>query len=76
MIVSNQMFEGNVLLINVTNIVSWVFPNLAAFDLKTTAAYGLPLDTGYLMTVASYGLCYIGICLALSILIFQRRELA
>ncbi|MCP4681867.1 MAG: ABC transporter permease [Desulfobacterales bacterium] len=73
---ANTVFAKNVMLVKVTDYVSWVFPNLAAFDLKTTAAYGLPVDAAYMIWVAMYGLAYISICLALSVLIFQRRELA
>lgn len=75
-ITSSKMFVDNALLTKVIDYVSWIFPNLAAFDLKTTAAYGLPVHTPYLIWVAVYGLSYIGICLVLSVLIFQRRELA
>jgi uncharacterized membrane protein YfbV (UPF0208 family) len=70
------MFSENPVLIKLTNFASWIFPNLAAFDLKTTAAYGLHVSAGYLTWVAIYGLSYIGICLVVTILIFQRRELA
>ncbi|MDY6951549.1 MAG: ABC transporter permease [Thermodesulfobacteriota bacterium] len=75
-IITSQMFLENPMLIRVTEYVSWAFPNLAAFDLKTTAAYGLSVDTGYLMWVAAYGLSYIGVCLVISVIIFQRRQLA
>ncbi len=73
---ANSLFAKNVMLVMVTDYVSWLFPNLAAFDLKTSAAYGLPIDTAYMTWVAMYGLAYISICLVLSVLIFQRRELA
>lgn len=75
-ITTSQMFAENPMLIRTTECVSWAFPNLAAFDLKTTAAYGLAVDAPYLMWVAAYGLSYIGVCLILTVLIFQRRELA
>ena len=75
-IVTSQMFAENPMLIRVIEYVSWIFPNLAAFDLKTTAAYGLTTDGGYLMWVAAYGFSYIGVCLVMSVLIFQRRQLA
>jgi ABC-type transport system involved in multi-copper enzyme maturation permease subunit len=73
---TGEMFAENPVLMRITESVSWVFPNLAAFDLKTTAAYGLSVDVGYLVWVAVYGLSYIGVCLVLTVLIFQRRELA
>jgi Cu-processing system permease protein len=75
-ITASEMFADNPVLIRLTGFASWVFPNLAAFDLKTTAAYGLQVSAGYLTWVAIYGASYIGICLVLTILIFQRRELA
>lgn len=69
-------FAHNALLRHTAKTISWIFPNLAAFDLKTTAAYGLPVDAGYLAWTAVYAVSYIGICLSASILIFQNRELA
>ena len=65
----------NPMLSKLTKLIAWGFPNLAAFDLKTTAAYGLPLNTVYLTWTGVYGVVYIGICLIVSIFIFQRREL-
>jgi ABC-type transport system involved in multi-copper enzyme maturation permease subunit len=55
--------------------VTWIFPNLQAFDLKSTAGYGLPIDAIALSWTALYGVSYIGIILAFTVLIFQRREL-
>lgn len=57
-------------------IVTWLFPNLQAFDLKTAAGYGLPIELSTLMWTAIYGISYIGIVLALTICVFQRRELS
>lgn len=75
-ILKSKVFSDNLLLIKLTQVVSWLFPNLAAFDLKTTAAYGLPVNANYLSWVAVYGFTYIGVCLCLAILVFQKRELA
>jgi ABC-type transport system involved in multi-copper enzyme maturation permease subunit len=74
-ITRSKMFDQNPALLKIIQTVHWVFPNLAAFDLKTTAAYGLDVDAAYLLWVALYGLAYLGICLVLSIAIFNRREL-
>lgn len=57
------------------DVVSWIFPNLAAFDLKTTAAYGLPLEVSHLLWSGLYGISYMGLILMIAILVFQRREL-
>ena len=56
--------------------VTWLFPNLKAFDIKTAAGYGIPLESMSLLWIALYGISYIAIVLSLTILIFNRRELA
>lgn len=72
----SEAFADNAALRALVNAVSWLFPNLAAFDLKTTVSYGLPVQPGYLFFIAIYGLAYIAVCLILAVFIFQRRELA
>jgi ABC-type transport system involved in multi-copper enzyme maturation permease subunit len=67
--------SGSRLFQKLIEVVSWVFPNLSAFDLKTTAAYGLPVNTSQLIWSGFYGICYIGLMLVVAIFIFQRREL-
>jgi ABC-type transport system involved in multi-copper enzyme maturation permease subunit len=74
-ITRSKMFDQNPVLLKIIHTVHWVFPNLSAFDLKTTAAYGLAIDAGYLLWVALYGMAYLSICIVLSIAIFNRREL-
>lgn len=56
--------------------VTWLFPNLQAFDLKTTAGYGLPIEPLSLFWTTLYGVSYVGVILTLTICIFQRRELS
>ncbi|MCD6185388.1 MAG: ABC transporter permease subunit [Deltaproteobacteria bacterium] len=75
-ILSTKLFTNDSLPVKVISCVSWIMPNLAAFDLKTTAAYGLPVNASILLWVALYGISYIGVVLTLTIFIFQRRELA
>ncbi len=67
--------EMNRLYNKLIEMLTWLFPNLQAFDLKTTAGYGLPIEPFSLMWTAVYGLCYIGLVIAATICIFQRREL-
>lgn len=57
------------------NISSWVFPNLAAFDRKTVAAYGLNLGLKEVLITGTYGVSYILCVLFITILVFNKREL-
>ena len=75
-ILSTKFLAKDSLSIKVISCVSWIMPNLAAFDLKTTAAYGLAVNAPTLLWVALYGISYIGVILTLTIFIFQKRELA
>ena len=59
---------------NVTQGIYLVIPDLARFDLKNEAVYGLLPDTVTLLVSAVYGLVYIALLLALANLIFWRRE--
>lgn len=68
--------EGNRLYGYLIEAVSWLFPNLQAFDLKTTAGYGLPIEPLALIWTAFYGISYIALILGLTIFFFQRRELS
>ena len=76
LISSAPYFEYTEQLKAITEALSWVFPNLAAFDLKTSAAYGLSLDPVYLAWTMGYGLVYTGLLLFFTSIIFNRRELA
>jgi ABC-type transport system involved in multi-copper enzyme maturation permease subunit len=69
---SNEMNQFYNTLIDV---VTWFFPNLQAFDLKTAAGYGLPIEPLSLMWTAVYGISYISLILVATICIFRRREL-
>jgi ABC-type transport system involved in multi-copper enzyme maturation permease subunit len=76
LLISTQFFEQALNVMLAAQALSWVFPNLAAFDLKTAAAYGLPLDPVYLIWTLVYGIVYTSLLLVLTSLIFNRRELA
>ncbi len=67
--------EFSSLFIFVVRIATWIFPNLSAFDIKTAAAYGLPMEVTSMGWVAVYGISYLFIILILTVFIFQRREL-
>jgi ABC-type transport system involved in multi-copper enzyme maturation permease subunit len=54
----------------------YIFPNLAAFDVKLAAAHGLMISRGELLFLLTYGLGYTVAALCLAIFFFQRRDLA
>lgn len=56
--------------------VAWLMPNLAAFDLKQNAAYGLGLSPSLALCTLLYGLSYTAIALGLTSFIFSRKELS
>lgn len=56
-------------------VISWVFPNFSAFDLKVYLSYGLPLPWNQVLWTAVYGVTYILILAAATLWIFQRREI-
>ena len=56
--------------------VAWIIPNLAAFDLKQHAAYGLSLSPFLGCCTLLYGLTYTALVLLLTTVIFSRKELS
>jgi hypothetical protein len=49
-------------------------PDFSAFDIKTEVVHGLPVAAGYIGTTAGYGFAYIAALLAVSVLVFSRRD--
>lgn len=56
-------------------VLTWVFPNFNAFDLRVYVAYGLELPVAHILWTALYGLLYIVLTLSLTIMVFNRREI-
>ena len=52
----------------------WVLPNLAQFDIKSDVVHGVHVPIGYMAMTAAYAGLYIAILLAMSGLIFSRRD--
>ncbi|MBV5330553.1 MAG: ABC transporter permease subunit [Chlorobium sp.] len=53
----------------------YIFPNLAAFDLKLAAAHGLMATGREIVFLLTYGVGYTVAALCLAIFFFQRRDL-
>lgn len=54
--------------------VQYLFPNLSAFDVKLQAAHGIMIPAADSLFLAAYGAAYVVSVLALSVLIFSRRD--
>ena len=56
--------------------IKWIVPNISAFDLKTLAAYGLPVNMEILSLTFAYWFFYTMILLFGTIFFFNNRELS
>jgi ABC-type transport system involved in multi-copper enzyme maturation permease subunit len=52
----------------------WVLPNLAQFDIKSDVVHGVPVHIGYIGMTVAYAAVYIAMLLAISMLVFSRRD--
>src|SRR4051812_41083330 len=52
----------------------WVLPNLTPFDVKNDVVHGVHVPLGYLAMTGAYALVYIAMLLAVSVLVFSRRD--
>lgn len=68
--------QGNAILAQFLTLVSWLLPNLAAFDLKQQAAYGLVINPVQTLWTLLYGIIYTVLVLLASIILFSRKELS
>jgi ABC-type transport system involved in multi-copper enzyme maturation permease subunit len=72
---AGDYFKAGAGYISTMKFLTWVFPNLSAFDLKIYLGYGLDLPWRHLIWTGVYGLVYIAVLLSLTVLIFNRKEL-
>jgi ABC-type transport system involved in multi-copper enzyme maturation permease subunit len=52
----------------------WVLPNLAQFDVKADVVHGAHVPLGYMAIAVAYAAVYIGVLLAIAVLVFSRRD--
>jgi ABC-type transport system involved in multi-copper enzyme maturation permease subunit len=52
----------------------WVLPNLAQFDIKSDVVHGIRVPAGYVAITVAYAAVYITMLLAISSLVFSRRD--
>lgn len=59
----------------IVTLAYYLFPNLSLFDFKAIAAHGLAVDVQRISISLGYGLAYMVAVLALTIILFKRKEL-
>jgi ABC-type transport system involved in multi-copper enzyme maturation permease subunit len=60
--------------VKVVQIAYYVFPNLSFFDIKTNAAYGIPLPLPVFAWTVIYGLIYTALAISAAAFIFRKKE--
>ena len=55
--------------------LTWILPNLSAFDLKVFVAYGLEFSYPEILWTIAYGIFYIGLSMALVTIVFNHKEI-
>jgi ABC-type transport system involved in multi-copper enzyme maturation permease subunit len=75
-LVRGDFAHADALFIKGMKLLTWIFPNLSAFDLKSTLAYGLPQSAPYLAWLASYGLTYAGIVIIITAVILHHKDIS
>ncbi len=58
----------------VLKFVYYFLPNLEDFNIKARTVHAIPVPAEYILMSVSYGLMYVMAILALSVLVFQRRN--
>ena len=67
--------QADISFIKMMKIISWIFPNLTAFDLKMHLAYGLPYAFSNLLWIGVYGVSYIILLLFATTAILHKKDL-
>jgi len=58
----------------VARVVSYLLPNLAAFDIRAEAVYGLPVSPSHIALTLAYGVLYSLVFVLLAVAVFRRRD--
>ena len=74
-LVKGEFIDASPWYVGLMKAISWLFPNLAAFDLKANLAYGLPYDSVYVLWTGLYGCAYIIFMILLTLMIFKRKDI-
>ena len=56
------------------NFFYYFLPNLQDFNVKSEMVHNIPVTAGFVLSAITYGLMYVMAILAVSVLVFQRRN--
>jgi ABC-type transport system involved in multi-copper enzyme maturation permease subunit len=56
------------------NFFYYFLPNLQDFNVKSETVHNIPVTAGFVLSAITYGLMYVMAILAVSVLVFQRRN--
>ncbi len=56
------------------NFLYYFLPNLQDFNVKSETVHNIPVTAGFVLSAITYGLMYVMAILAVSVLVFQRRN--
>ena len=73
---AGEFFKSGAGYLNVMKILTWIFPNFSAFNLRSYLGYGIALPWPDLMWIGLYGVFYIAILLTFTTIIFNHKELS
>ena len=72
---AGEFFQAGKLYLMILKIFAWLFPNLSAFDIKVSIAYGFSLSFFNIFWTVVYGLFYIFIIIYITKIIFSYKEI-
>ena len=58
----------------ILNFFYYFLPNLQDFNVKSETVHNIPVTAGFVLSAITYGLMYVMAILAVSVLVFQRRN--
>ena len=74
-LVRGEFVQASASYVGLMKAISWLFPNLSAFDLKANLAYGLPQDPLYLLWTGLYGCAYTCFMILFTLLVFKKKDI-